>query len=132
MSNMDDFNKATALVLEKLYESFPQRISIDIEELEPDVDKNTLRSFADTLLFLEREGFIRFDSRITNEVFQGATLTSKGLAILNSVPEVLNEKTPLGQKLSGALKGGSKEVIKTVVNQIISAAVTGYIKASGG
>jgi len=48
----------------------------------------------------------------------------KGLAILDSVPASVQETTPLGRKITDALKSGSKEAIRTVVNQVISAAVT--------
>jgi hypothetical protein len=132
MSNMDDFNKATAMILEKCFAAFPQRISVKVRDLDPTAEDNTLRNFGDTIIFLAKEGFIRYESSVLSESFDGVALSSKGLSILNSMPDVLNDKQSLGQKLGGALKSGSKDVLKSLVNQIISAAVKGYIQAGGG
>jgi hypothetical protein len=81
---MDDFNEATASILAKLYEALPQRLSFKVTSLVEGADENKLRNYGDTILFLEREGFIRYESRVTNESFKGVSLTSKGLTVLNS------------------------------------------------
>jgi hypothetical protein len=119
MSNMDDFNEATATVLAKLYEAFPQRLTFKVANLVEGADDNKQRNYGDTILFLEREGFIRYEARVTNEYFEAVSLTSKGLAILNSTPDVLKEKTPLGNRLGSVVREGSKELIKAVVEQVI-------------
>jgi hypothetical protein len=74
-------------------------------------------------LFLEREGFIRYEGRVSNDSFNNVTLTSKGLAVLNETPDALKEKTPLGAKLMSVVREGSREVIRTVVQQIIKGAI---------
>jgi hypothetical protein len=56
-----------------------------------------------------------------------AVLTTKGLAILNSVPDSLKEKTPIGQRISVALKSGTREAVNTVISQLISASVKGML-----
>ena len=125
MSNMDDFNEATVLILAKLYEAFPQRLWFKVVDLvEAAADDNKLRNYGDTILFLESEGFIRYESHKLNEVFDGVTLTSKGLTVLNYVPDVLKEKTPLGAKLLSVVQEGSKEGIRTVVEQVIKSAMS--------
>lgn len=123
MSNMDDFNEATASILAKLYEAFPQWLSFKVASLAEGADENKLRNYGDTILFLEREGFIRYESRVTNENFNGVSLTSKGLADLNSTPDALREKMPLGRKLITVVREGSPEVIKIVVEQLIKGAI---------
>jgi hypothetical protein len=50
-------------------------------------------------------------------------LTSKGLTVLNYVPDVLKEKTPLGTKLLSVVQEDSKEGIRTVVEQVIKSAI---------
>ena len=124
MSNMDDFNEATVLILAKLYDAFPQRLWFKVADLvEVAADDNKLRNYGDTILFLESEGFILYEYNKLNEVFDGVTLTSKGLTVLNYVPDVLKEKTPLGAKLLSVVQEGSKEGIRTVVEQVIKSAI---------
>ena len=133
ISNIDDFNQIVAALLEKLYNTFPVGIQLNAEN--PN-DRAAATKFVETVIWLEKEGFVRFDRRFCPEsapnhtVFFGLVLTAKGLAILNSVPEVLQEKdkSTIHQKLSKGLKSGSKEAIKIVVNQIISTAVSGYVQ----
>jgi len=127
---MDDFNRGAALVLDKLYTAFPQRVSFRISALDQNADENTIVNYRDTVLFLEREGFIRYGSWANSDppMFEEVTLTSKGLAVLNSEPEILKEKVTLGEKLSAALKAGSIEAIKTLINQVIASTVSGYLK----
>jgi hypothetical protein len=86
-------------------------------------EENKLRNYGDTIIFLESEGFIRYESRALNETFNGVALTSKGLTILNAVPDTLQEKTPLGTKLISVVREGSKEVIRMVVEQVIKSAI---------
>jgi hypothetical protein len=97
-------------------------------------DEHTYKIYSESIIFLASEGFLRFSGsfRPTGEDFytiwfEDVVLTSKGLTILNSIPDVLQERTTLGQKLNNALKGGASEVFKTIVDQIISTAVTGYM-----
>jgi hypothetical protein len=129
MSNMDDFNEATALILAKLYEAFPQRISFKVTDLIEGADANKLRNYGDTILFLTNEGFIRWDTRSSNESFNHVTLTSKGLTVLNIEPNALQEKISLGTKLMSVVREGSKEVMRTVVQQVIKGAI-GYVNQS--
>jgi hypothetical protein len=123
MSNMDDFNEATAKILAKLYEAFPQRQSFKVADLVESTDENKIRTYSDTIIFLEREGFIRYESYVTNDHFNNVSLTSKGLAILNSTPDALQERVPLGTKLINAARDGSQAVIKMVVEQLINNAL---------
>ena len=96
-----------------------------VRSLDPEAEPAQLQNYASTPEFLAAEGFIRTGST----TFDGlrileAGLTMKGSAILDSVPASVQETTPLGRKITDALKSGSKEAIRTVVNQVISAAVT--------
>ena len=68
MANIDDFNEATALILAKLYEAFPQRQSFEIARLVESADENKRLNYCDTILFLEREGFIRYETRVSKKL----------------------------------------------------------------
>lgn len=126
MSNMDDFNRCTALVQAKLYDEFPQEIILNLRELAPDIEGNTIKNFAATVDFLAEEGFITCG----NSIDQGtriakARLTSKGLSILKSIPDVLgnDEKMSFADKIKTVIQDGSKQALNGVISQAIAAFV---------
>jgi hypothetical protein len=130
MSNIDEFNMAVAMILDRLYKSFPAPVVIHVEELDSGADEHLLDVYASTVKFLLDEGFIRGDKSIREyKSTPNVVLTTKGLAVLNSVPDPLQERTPLGQRVSGALKSGTKEAINAVISQVIAAA---FIAQTGG
>lgn len=133
MSNIEDFDQGVALILRDLLEAFPQETTIVIPELNTNADGTQLRNYSATADFLALEGFIRFANRtFDGSRFFNATLTMKGLAVLNSVPDLLTENsTSLGRRIVDALKSGSKEAVKAVVNQVITAGVTAGMSGLG-
>jgi hypothetical protein len=79
--------------------------------------------------FLASEGFLKYTGESDEgKFFVEVILTKEGLKILRSIPSVLEEKQSLGQKVTGLVKLGAKEVskeaLKIVVDQIISAATS--------
>lgn len=131
MSNMDEFNRITVIVLGKLYDAFPQPIRVLVEDVieKPNEkpDENTIRNFDATVRFLASEGFLKYESESDEGLFFYETsLTMKGLRILRAVPSALEEKQSIGQKFVEITKSGtreaSKEILKTVVNQLMAAA----------
>jgi hypothetical protein len=130
MSNMAAFNQAVVVILARLYDEFPRRIPLRNTTLDPTADEQTQLLYRDTLLFLEREGIIRFGSYSTGQpvFFEQVALTTKGLGILNAMPESLTnpkERKPLGQLLGSALKSGSNEAWKTVISELVKAGLAG-------
>lgn len=127
-NNIDGFNKATAVILSRLYESFPKRIPLNPADLvENDSDAEL---YGDTIIWLHHDGFLRFEGRVENRHFYSVTLTGKGLTALNFKPDIMQDST-LGQKISTAAKEGSKEVLTGLINTLIQAAVTGAIRSQG-
>lgn len=130
MDNIDEFNKAAAVILNTLYEAFPRRIqlwipnllNLDDEGQGDDEQRRIVNVYGDTVLFLQEEGYISFELKFDNTQFEYSTLTSKGLAILSATPDALKEKETIGKRLGTALKSGSQQVVNTLVNQIITAA----------
>jgi hypothetical protein len=57
--------------------------------------------------------------------WQGLRLTERGLNALNSVPDVLSGKEPLGKRLVVAVAKGSVNVIKQLIPTIIQQAIGG-------
>lgn len=131
--NMDDFNRATALILEKLYDNFPKKlVPLDISKLEDGIDQETLDNYCATALFLNDEGFIICGDSVQNKgmLFPYAKLTSKGLATLKMIPDAINNKdeTSFADRIKSTLKSGTTTSINAVVTQIISA----YIRITVG
>ena len=124
MSNIDDFNKAVAVILDKLYTTFPRRISLEDNSFDRDLDEEALLLYRDTLHFLAREGFIRYEAWSSGGLihFEGVTLTMKGLDILTTTPDSLGERKTLGERIGGVLREGGGEALRILVQQIISMA----------
>ncbi len=129
MSNMDEFNRVSVIVLGKLFEAFPQPIRVLVEDVNENSDtkpdETLIRNFDATVTFLASEGFLKYGSESDEgRFFNETVLTLRGLEILRSVPSVLEEKESMGQKFVEIMKGGtkeiSKEVLKVVVNQLMS------------
>jgi hypothetical protein len=128
MSNIHDFNKATAVILSKVYEDFPRRLALDVKDLVEGPKEQAL--YGDTIIWLVHDGFLSCEGRVENRLFYGVTVTGKGLLALNFKPDVLQDTT-LGQKIGNAAKEGSKEVLAGLINTLIQIAVTGYLKSPG-
>ena len=133
MSNMDEFNRITAIVFAKLYEAFPQGIRLAVEDVTDGngtPEENTIRNFDYAVRFLASEDFLKYTGESDEGLFfVEVILTLKGLKILRSIPEALVEKESLGQRVTALVKSGSKEIskeaLKAVINQIILAATSG-------
>jgi hypothetical protein len=120
-NNMHDFNRCAAMVLTMLHEAFPNPCMVFVDSLDDSADKATLKTFTATIQFLHDEGFIRYDSiQAGGLVFDSATLTAKGLTILNAVPDAIKEREDLASKIKKTLTEGSKEALKTLVGKLLS------------
>jgi hypothetical protein len=129
---MDHFNRGVAPVLAELYQAFPEKRMLCPARLDPNVSDPVVHQlFARTIEFLLLEGFIRSGGPADGFVIvPNATLTIKGLEILNSVPDSIKDRTTLGEKVTAAAKVGGKEVIGAVVGQVIGAAARAFIQPS--
>ncbi|MES2821749.1 MAG: hypothetical protein V4812_22475 [Pseudomonadota bacterium] len=96
---IDDFYKDAASGLLLLYQAFPRKIGLYIEDLigleEPDefgLPSKRHESCLGALLWLAEEGYLRFESTIRYEALDQAVLTEKGfLRLSRSLPHVLRE-----------------------------------------
>lgn len=143
MDNIKLFNATVALVFERCFNAFPNRINLDsvplaveIAELYPDEilteTKNDLDHEAmvvfDSIRWLIDAGYLWSRATTTNLSLLDVVLSPKGFEVLNSVPDALNSKESIGKLLSKGIKKLSSETI----NQIISAAITiGLSKSIG-
>lgn len=92
--HIDDFYKDCASGLLHLYQAFPRKIALYIEDLigleEPDefgLPSKRHQGCLGALIWLAEEGYIRFESTIRYEALDQAVLTEKGfLRLSRSVP----------------------------------------------
>ncbi|MFI8482631.1 hypothetical protein ACIGCM_18850 [Pseudomonas sp. NPDC078700] len=87
---IDDFYKDAAAGLLMLYQAFPRKIGLYVEDLigreEPDefgLPSTRHQSCLGTQLWLAEEGYIRFESTIAYDALDQAVLTEKGFLRLS-------------------------------------------------
>jgi hypothetical protein len=121
--NREDFNQCVTLACELLYKNFPQETSMVVDNLatEP-LDEEMMDNYFATIRFLQREGFIRYQE-FDFGTFCGTVLTTKGLNVLDTIPDTFNKEETIAQRLSNALKENNKEAISNVVKEIIKFSV---------
>ncbi len=128
--HVDDFYKDCAAGLLQLYQAFPRRIALYVEDLigpsEPDefgLPSKRHESCLGALLWLADEGYLRFDSAIRFEALDQAVLTEKGFLRLSRAlpgvlantdtealpPSVLRVRVSLAQQLREALRSADSE-----------------------
>ncbi|MEH6367817.1 MULTISPECIES: hypothetical protein [Pseudomonas] len=101
--HIDDFYKDAAATLLMLYQAFPRKIAVYVEDLigreEPDEyglpSKRHLGCLS-TMLWLADEGFIRYENTISYDAMDQAVLTERGfLNLTRSVPHVVSNEPAL-------------------------------------
>ncbi len=100
---IDDFYKDAASGLLMLYQAFPRKVALYVEDLigreEPDeygLPSKRHQSCLGALLWLAEEGYIRFDSTIAYDALDQAVLSEKGfLRLTRSIPHALPDGAAL-------------------------------------
>lgn len=128
------FDAICGALLLHLYESFPVRLHVEFKDLPLNDELGDLSAaeieqwmevFFETVLWLEQEGFIRFQTGTDDRDFFGVQLTMSGLAILRAIPEsVDSSKQSLIDKFKSAFGEGGKivssEGLKIAVGSLVS------------
>ena len=137
MDNIAFFNRMTLALFDKLYSASPTPVdlktnsiamSVIPEGAEYDETWDSLQAAEDAIDFLAQEGFLTHKGTyLEGGTFLQARLTLKGLAILGSVPDALEGKQSLIDRIRKVLAGGAKEVgsetVKLLTQQAFAAAV---------
>lgn len=125
---IDDFYKDVAAGLLALYQAFPRRVALYVEDLigpeEPDefgLPSPRHQSCLGALLWLAEEGFIRYDSTIRFQALDQAVLTEKAFVRLTRCvtsdddpvrpPSVQRVTGTLAYQLRQALRSGDGEAL---------------------
>lgn len=141
---IDDFYKDAAAGMLLLYQSFPRKIGLYVEDLigreEPDefgLPTPRHQSCLGTLLWLAEEGYIRFDSTIGYDALDQATLSEKGfLRLSRSLPHVIAEgeavppsvrrvQATLAYQLREALSSRQSERVVRLTRQLFTGTLNG-------
>ena len=89
-------------MLSTLYQAFPKKANVFVEDIagpdQPDeygLHSDRFQCCFGTMLWLQQEGFIRFESTLRQEAIDQACLTMKGLAFASTICQdaVINEIT---------------------------------------
>jgi hypothetical protein len=97
------FNELSATILYSLFEKLFVAKYFSIEDFSA---LNTIENsdvFYDTFKYLSNEKYIKYQRQDYGS-FVDVTLTSKGLSVLNAIPDSLKEKETFAQSLKNALK----------------------------
>lgn len=124
-ANVSEFNTITGLVFSQLYGQFP--VSVDLDQgaiasaMSVPSSTHALQSgrpftqvFAHTLNWLSNEGYVRSAGPLVHE---NVTLTTKGLATLNAVPQGLSAS--VGSTLATNASAGNWSSVGDLVGGII-------------
>jgi hypothetical protein len=141
---IDDFYKDAAAGMLLLYQSFPRKIGLYVEDLigreEPDefgLPTPRHQSCLGTLLWLAEEGYIRFDSTIGYDALDQATLSEKGfLRLSRGLPHAIAEgeavppsvrrvQATLAYQLREALSSRQSERVVRLTRQLFTSTLNG-------
>lgn len=125
--NIELFNHFVADLLSLLYRGFPKEINIELESFDYLNTQEDADVFYSTVRFLEHEGFIRYSNQ-TYGGFVMVSLTAKGLAALNEIPDSIEKKEPMSARINSALQSGSAEVIKSAIVELFKLSVSSLIR----
>lgn len=140
--HIEDFSKDLAKVLIFLYEYFPRKMEIYVEDINgpDDIDDYGLHSkrhlaCLSAIVWLAEEGLIRYESLVKQESFDQTVLTKRSYVLLSSIIKIdanesaqesseiphsvlRNRSTRIAQ-IKKAVKSGSSEAIKLTIASFI-------------
>ncbi|MFG0584717.1 hypothetical protein ACF8C1_15905 [Pseudomonas sp. zjy_9] len=138
--NIERFNEMAGKVLGHLYLNFPAPTSFDAETIGlpmgrkvhfldssgqaatiVDTGSVTVEEefFGHTVRWLRDSGYLTFSGNYIS-AFASVVLTSKGLEVLNAVPESIKGGPSLGEQLSDATKSGAAELLRSVTSEALA------------
>lgn len=140
---IDDFQRDAAAGLLMLYQAFPRKITLYVEDLigheEPDefgLPSKRHQSCLAALLWLAEEGYLRFESTIQFLAIDQAVLTEKAFLRLTSAvpdvaqtdetlpPSVHRARSSLAQQMRQALRDGHGERLAHLTRQLFTSSLS--------
>jgi hypothetical protein len=128
ITNPEAFQLEAATILAAGYSAFPTSFGWTYDsdtELYPTVTGQSRQQIQfETVRWLIDHGYL-YGGGLSGGQWRGLKLTERALNALNSVPDVLAGKEPLGKRLTVAVSKGSFDVIKQLIPVMIKQALGG-------
>jgi len=138
MNNIALFDLYVGKILAKLYNTFPLKVEIDVCEMTGlSIDEESMnipkecQIFNDTMEWLHESGYLYYQQSYPY-AFSRVVLSAKGLEVLKSTPQSLQQKDGIGETLRDAVAHGKNELIRLSVNTILSHGTTLAFGAMAG
>ena len=127
LTNPEAFQLEAGSILAEAYVAFPGTFDwaydADTENYPTDTGKSREKIQFETIIWLKDHGYL-YGGGLIDNVWKGLKLTDRALSVLNSVPDVLSGKEPLGKRLVIAVGKGSVETIKQLIPVFVQHAVS--------
>jgi len=129
ITNPEAFQLEAAAILAAAYSAFPMTFGWSRDPDSDDYPTETGQSRKDiqfqTIRWLIDHDYLCDELGYVGGEWKGLRLTERGLTALNSVPDALTGKEPLGKRLSVAVGKASLETIKQLIPAVIQQAFLG-------
>jgi hypothetical protein len=129
LPNPEAFQYEAGVILAGAYGAFPMPFAWthdDDNEFYPTETGQSRRDIQfQTISWLVAHNYLSDEGGMIGGQWRGLQLTKRGLKILNSVPDVLSGKEPLGKRLVVAVAKGSVDVIKQLIPAVLQQAIGG-------
>ena len=130
---MNKFNKLVGLIFGKLYEGFPVPLELEpdqffeqmVEELNEEGGFDFSDYFDSTVRWLETADYvwIPIDKSSMDGPAYDVVLSEKGLEALRRIPESLEGKASIGERLVNFSKNKTSEALSTLISLAITTVV---------
>ena len=102
--NIEEFFKDSPKILTTLYQTFPRRHTLFVEEDEFGVPGDRHLACMGTLMWLDEEGYLRYEETIRSEALDQAILTGRCFTLLSAPCFDLADESslPLSERLEQA------------------------------
>lgn len=129
--HIEDFYKDCAVILLRLYRSFPRKVSVYVGDLcgyeETDdigLYSNRFQACFSAIIWLTEEGYIRHAGNIGQEAIELATLTQTAFAHLSGKPLELSESpasfATLAAQLHHYITQGTSEELSELTHRLLN------------
>ena len=133
--HIEEFYRDCARVLLQLYQSFPRKSAVFVEDIAgpdaPDeygIHSDRFQACFGTMVWLESEGYLVYESLIRQEAIDQACLTSLGLRLLNQIsqesslilPEGAPTQVPNVEVLRYIMKKSTSTQLASVMIQLLA------------
>lgn len=134
MRNIDLFNEYAAVILARLYESFPVKTDLDVRKIsghEQEDEFGVIRApdgrlskesdvACATIEWLVDTGFVRADDRRPPLAFVRCVLTAEGLRLLQATPESVRITETVGDKLVRLVSEGAVDLARETAKALLT------------